>query len=1218
MKSNYFIIPALAVIFSCCVKEAEMPSVVHSDSLSAVISTDTETRTTMNGNQVLWEETDMISIFSTGDDQTYTNHQYTLQSGKNSSNATFTGTFENTKVAALYPYNSDNKYDGSTITLALAKEYQYTEGANNKAPMASLMSGEESNIVFRNAGALMALTVNNIPAGYCVATLKAADSDPDLAGSATITFNDGVPTLNAPTNGAKEVTITFVNTEVSNKTFYFPIPVANYSELQFSISDGKNTKVLKTKPLNAMRNKRYTSSITLDAVNATIPTQTTIDKASETLAESGNISIEDVPEDTQEPTITLPIEETDNTTVNIAFESISTETPITINALNDEKVAETVNITVPTESDKTKLNIDLPNSTVSITVAGASYAVIPEVTAATAENTLIIDKNVTISSLIIVKGNIEVKNGATVKEWSSKSGIEGTIYVEDGSKTPTEAPNGYEIKKKSNSTSLSDFLDNNTSGTYTLTQNEILYETNIEIPKGVTIDGGENKYSVEVKCEIAEGIGKGVFVLKGGSIKNITFKSPNTQYDIIVEAESTIEGCNFITPTAEEMEKGKRAIYTNSTSLSGSLDVKSCKFDDKVYAFNFSRPNNLNVKFENCDMFGWLSGHGVHHTFANCTFGESGGYQNYIPYCDANFKGCTFNENFTISLKHTTNLKFNECYIGEVEITEPTQLKWDFSGDGKDNGTSETVTIEDNLEDNLWSNSATTDETVEWNEVVAKIEEKGYYTSLSEALENVESDETIYVLKNINDATGLVIDTKLDPVCIDFGKHTYTLNKPGVGSTGTTTLGFQILEGQNIIFMNGTINCSEANRNCTWNSGDTEKGIAMMIQNYAQLTLENMTIDGTNIAHNGDNVRYVVSTNRGYTQFSGNTSVIAPEGDIAFDVCEFVKDNSPQVVWESTGNVTGEIELTGGSLSINKDLELTKPIMAVKNGNAIWAAGNITPSASWNGGDALVVVKRNASLGLSGSGSIDAGYNENIYAAVKMTEKGEESTEGTAELTVNDMTLKGYYYGITGNGNRHDTRICIQSGTIGHNCPNDGHAIYHPQDGYLEVWGGDLTGYNSAVELRAGKMNVNIGEGQEHIVPTFTSIYTPVSTEENGSGTSIKGAAIAVSQHSTHKPIKLQILGGVFNGYYALYEEYTYEDNGFVKDDSWFEIAGRVNNGVTISGTFNGKVYSENMGKFIGYGTFNDESAKDYVEDLAEITENNDGTWSVTSNHLYK
>ena len=1213
MKSNYFIIPALAVIFSCCVKEAEMPSVVHSDSLSAVISTDTETRTTMDGNQVLWEETDMISIFSTGDNLTYTNHQYTLQSGENSSNATFTGTFENTKVAALYPYNSDNKYDGSTITLALAKEYQYTEGANNKAPMASLMSGDESNIVFRNAGALMALTVNNIPAGYCVATLKAAEDDPNLAGSATITFNDGVPTLNAPTNGAKEVTIKFVNDEVSNKTFYFPIPVATYSELQFFISDGKNTKVLKTKPLNAMRNKRYTSSITLDAVNATIPTQTTIGEASETLAESENISIEDVPEDTQEPTITLHIE-TDNTTVNIAFESISTETPITINAVNDEKVAETVNITVPTESDKTKLNIDLPNSTVSITVAGASYAVIPEVTAATAENTLIIDKNVTISKLTIVKGNIEVKNGATVKEWSSESGIEGTIYVEDGSKTPTEAPDGYEIKKKSNSTSISDFLANNTSGTYTLTQNEILYTTNTIIPKGVTIDGG-NKYSVYVKCEVNEGIGKGVFVLNGGSIRNVAFESPNTQYDIIVEGGSEIEGCNFLTPTVPAMGKGKRAIFTNSESISGDLYVSDCEFADEVYAFNFSKANDLNVIFSRCSMNGWLSGHGASHFFDECTFGKSGNYQNYIPYCDATFENCTFNEGFTISLKHASDLTFyGNCYVAETKITSPEDLTWDFSGDGQDNGTSEKVTIGKDF----WYNSATADEDVKWNEVVAEIENKGYYTSLSEALQAVEPHETIFILKDINDATGLVIDTKLDPVCIDFGKHTYTLNKPGVGSTGTTTLGFQILEGQNIIFMNGTINCSEANRNCTWNSGDTEKGIAMMIQNYAQLTLENMTIDGTNIAHNGDNVRYVVSTNRGYTQFSGNTSVIAPEGDIAFDVCEFVKDNPPIVTWMSTGTVTGEIELTGGSLCINKDLELTKPIKAVKNGNAILATGNITPSASWNGGDALVVVKRNASLGLSGSGSIDAGYNENIYAAVKMTEKGEESTEGTAELTVNDMTLKGYYYGITGNGNRHDTHICIQSGTIGHNCPNDGHAIYHPQDGYLEVWGGDLTGYNSAVELRAGHMSVNIGEGQEHIVPTFTSLYTPVSTEENGSGTSIKGAAIAVSQHSTHKPIQLSILGGVFNGHYALYEAYTYEDNGFVKDDSWFEIAGRVNNGVTISGTFNGKVYSENMGKFIGYGTFNDESAKDYVNDLAEITENNDGTWSVTSNLLYQ
>ena len=1036
MKSNYFIIPALAVIFSCCVKEAEIPSVVHSDSLSAVISTDTETRTTMDGNQVLWEETDMISIFSTGDNLTYTNHQYTLQSGKNSSNATFTGNFENTKVAALYPYNSDNKYNGSAITLELAEEYQYTEGANNKAPMASLMSGEESNIVFRNAGALMALTVNNIPAGYCVATLEAADSDPDLAGSATITFNDGVPTLNAPTNGAKEVTITFVNTEVSNKTFYFPIPVATYSELQFSISDGKNTKVLKTKPLNAMRNKRYTSSITLDAVNATIPTQTTIDKASETLAESENISIEDVPEDTQEPTITLPIEETDNTTVNIAFESISTETPITITAKDDEKVAETVNITVPTESDKTKLNIDLPNSTVSITVAGASHAVIPEVTAATAENTLIIDKNVTISKLTIVKGNIEVKNGATVKEWSSESGIEGTIYVEDGSETPKDAPEGYVIKKKSNSTSLSDFLANNTSGTYTLTQNEILYETNIEIPEGVTIDGGENKYSVEVKCEIAEGIGKGVFVLKGGYIKNITFKSPNTQYDIIVEAGSTIEGCNFETPTADEMAKGKRAIYTNSTSLSGSLDVKSCKFDDKVYAFNFSRPNNLNVTFENCNMFGWLSGHGVHHTFANCTFGQSGEYQNYIPYCDANFKGCIFDENFTISLKHTTNLKFNDCYIGQVGITEPSQLEWDFSGDGKDNGTSETVTIEDNL----WSNSATTDDTVEWNEVVAKIEEKGYYTSLSEALENVESNETIYVLKNIDDATGLVIDTKLSPICINFGGHTYTLNKPGVGSTGTTTLGFQILQGQNIKFMNGTINCSVENKDCEWNSGDTQKGIAMMIQNYADLTLENMTIDGTYIAHNGNNVRYIVSNNSGTVNLTGSTSITAPAKDIAFDVCKYASYEAPVVTVNTTGTITGLVEVSGGTLNV------TAGTFKNENGHCVKV---VNGTANFNGG--TFTAQEVSVFNMAGKVNITNGeFTSNDNAVI--------SGNGT-----NDVKYKG-------------GTIEISGGTFNANIQTEGYVacgIYHPQAGTLKVTGGTFNiNKGCGILMRGGSLDM--------------------------------------------------------------------------------------------------------------------------------------------------
>lgn len=249
-----------------------------------------------------------------------------------------------------------------------------------------------------------------------------------------------------------------------------------------------------------------------------------------------------------------------------------------------------------------------------------------------------------------------------------------------------------------------------TSANITLGAN-ITIAPNTVIPTGVTIDGSTQKYSVNTTIEADDastGIGKGVFNLAGGTIKNITFESKNTQYDIIVTAGgSVIEGCNFPTATIEAMGKGKRAIFTDSTiELSDDLTVKSCTFDDKVYAFNFSNANNkMDIIFEGCTLGGWLSGHGKSHTFTNCTFTKSGDYANYIPYCPATFNGCSFDEGFAISLKKGSTYTFiGTCTYAGNNITEPGNMNWDFSGGTTgtgDNDTSETVVIGEQS----WTNS---------------------------------------------------------------------------------------------------------------------------------------------------------------------------------------------------------------------------------------------------------------------------------------------------------------------------------------------------------------------------------------------------------------------------------------------------------------------------------------------------------------------------------
>ena len=59
------------------------------------------------------------------------------------------------------------------------------------------------------------------------------------------------------------------------------------------------------------------------------------------------------------------------------------------------------------------VNVNMPNTTVTLSSNGGSTT-IKEATASTAENTLVVDAGVTITKLIVKKGNVRVKKGATI------------------------------------------------------------------------------------------------------------------------------------------------------------------------------------------------------------------------------------------------------------------------------------------------------------------------------------------------------------------------------------------------------------------------------------------------------------------------------------------------------------------------------------------------------------------------------------------------------------------------------------------------------------------------------------------------------------------------------------------------------------------------------------------------------------------------------------
>lgn len=200
-------------------------------------------------------------------------------------------------------------------------------------------------------------------------------------------------------------------------------------------------------------------------------------------------------------------------------------------------------------------------------------------------------------------------------------------------------------------------------------------------------------------------------------------------------------------------------------------------------------------------------------------------------------------------------------------------------------------------------------------EYVAQIGEAKYET-LQAAIDAVNNNETIELLTDVDNAAGMRIDTK-KTFTVDFKNHTYTVNKPGAGSKNTETNAFQLIKDQNITFKNGTIRLAEDNLIPTLVPNSSNySNIRRIIQDYAELTLENMTIDSTNMY----GYDLPMSFNNQPVYITGNTSVILKDGmRAAFDADGNWGSPTYQrckVTLDTTGTINGNIELGSGYLDI--------------------------------------------------------------------------------------------------------------------------------------------------------------------------------------------------------------------------------------------------------------------------------------------------------------
>lgn len=203
------------------------------------------------------------------------------------------------------------------------------------------------------------------------------------------------------------------------------------------------------------------------------------------------------------------------------------------------------------------------------------------------------------------------------------------------------------------------------------------------------------------------------------------------------------------------------------------------------------------------------------------------------------------------------------------------------------------------------------------------------YATLAEAVDAVQTDKTETEIVLLKDYIGSGIKVVADKnIVFNLNGNTYTVNKPTVGSPNTETNGFQLLKDSKVTFKNGTLN-SVTGEDSLPNGG-------ILIQNYCNLTLENVTLDTSA----NSNISYVISNNFGSLTAKGNTVIKAADGKVAFDLWygmnnDGLYDGGVSVTFgtDFTGSVTGKIEYGAHSRVPSDSNWKDKARLTIANGN---------------------------------------------------------------------------------------------------------------------------------------------------------------------------------------------------------------------------------------------------------------------------------------------
>lgn len=509
MKTKYLTSLAMAaLLLAACSDEQEFASTPSGEGVlrATVEGASPATRAGFDSEGAFyWTTGDQLGVTTTSSSTGFS--ALTLTSGAGQASGTFDGNISGELGSyAVYPYSASHSLSSTTLTYNFPATYSYTkvdadffsatQGEGNSFNPAMWGSISNGSTQLKHLGGVFCIKIEKMPLTSGTLTLTA---DKAITGDFTADLSGETPALTSTATVSENnaVSIGFSGaTQEASGVFYVPVPTGTYN-VRIKVTDDSNTTpaeidaAVGTYTVNRCDLKQITlTESSIDAEPAD-----DLSAAATDLGTHDNVTVSEQVSSTQSieiPSTTGGAE----VTKTLSLQGVASGASLTITDGAGSTTSNSVGnlvFSIPTneteEYEPLDLTVTMPNTTVTLAGNGGK-ATYGEVTASTAENTLILSGGVTVQNVIVNKGNIRVNSGAVLSAIERGGGntAQVIIYKEEGATIPEGLDTNTFVVKDVTIDELKSVFAN--GGEYVLNSDLSIIGENLTVPadKNVTLD----------------------------------------------------------------------------------------------------------------------------------------------------------------------------------------------------------------------------------------------------------------------------------------------------------------------------------------------------------------------------------------------------------------------------------------------------------------------------------------------------------------------------------------------------------------------------------------------------------------------------------------------------------------------------------------------------------------------------------------------------------